>query len=169
MPVRKTRESTESNKLLKTNNPPPWAHNMKTFTDWQTNETGTTLHHLFGCRSSVSVWMAFQESLTVPLLVSLGLSFLCQLQKLERTLSQRVKFPRWQMWRANRLEVKGKKKIVSHLINGLNLISGEKLKSDSLWLGQAPGPFLQNGYKEKGQLSWRLTFWRRLLAGLIWV
>ena len=36
------------------------------------------------------------------------------------------------MRRANRLEVKGKKKTVSHLINVLNLISGEKRKSDSL-------------------------------------
>lgn len=57
---------------------------------------------------------------------SFALSVLCQLQKPKRALSPEGTISRVTDARAKPLEVRGKKKTVSHLINGLNLISGEK-------------------------------------------
>lgn len=83
-------------------------------------------------------------------LPSLPYRFSANFKSSSKPSPRRVKFPGWPMRRVKQLEVKGKKKTVSHLINGLNLISGKKLKSDSVWLGQAPGPFLQNCKMAKG-------------------
>lgn len=72
------------------------------------------------------VWMVCQESLIGPLLVSLALSFSANF-KAGANSSPEGKVRQTDV-KSKSTEVKDKKKTVSYLINGLNSISGEKLK-----------------------------------------